>query len=111
MENKIEENPTFRSMIINKMDSEKLQDNDTFVITKVLKHNNMQFVTPKNKNGDRFSMETDKGSAWLNWTSVKNLRTSFGDDTSDWKGKTVKLTKQKALVNGVNRTVLYFSGV
>ena len=109
MENTTEENPTFESMISNKMDSEKLQDGDKFVISKILKHNNNQFVTDKNKNGDRYSMETDKGSAWLNWTSVKNLRSAFGDDTSAWNGKTVKVLKQNALVNGVQRIVLYFS--
>ena len=109
MENTTEENPTFESMISNKIDSEKVQGGDVFVISKILKHNNNQFVTEKNKNGDRYSMETDKGSAWLNWTSVKNLRNDFGDNTGDWKGKKVKVVKQNALVNGQQRIVLYFS--
>ena len=92
------------SFLENAMDKNLIIDGESQTIELVKK-----VKTPKY--GDRYIIRTNKGETFLNWTSVKALTKAFGDNTINWKGMGVKITKTKMMVEKELRTVLYFDKV
>lgn len=56
--------------------------------------------------GDKLLIANDKGEAvFLNSTTVNRLKSKLGDNTDNWKGKTIELTKEKLFGNRLAITV------
>ena len=57
-----------------------------------------------------FSVKTEAGEIKTytpNKTTLKKLATTFGDETDNWTGKKIKLSKSRMNVRGENKEVLF----